>query len=370
MVDEKFMAMAIVEAKKGVGRTSPNPAVGAVIVKDDKVIGKGYHKKAGTPHAEVHAINNSPGNLKGTTIYVTLEPCSHTGKTPPCCEAIAKARISRVVVGMKDPNPVVNGRGTSYLRERGVEVLTGVLEQECANINLPFLKYIRTSLPYMVMKAGVSLDGMLNYQSGVPGWITGEEAGHKVHQLRDRYDSIMVGSKTILSDNPSLTTRLPGSDHRDPDRIVVDTNLVTPLSSKVYENNSTVRTYVLCTKTVDEKRRMAFAEHGIQVISVDQNSKGVDMKQALRKIGEKGISSVLVEGGATIHGCLLDQELYDYAYLFYGALFAGDSGQTLTSKLDIKSRDAAPRLDKPVFQAYGDDMLIQGKIVYSATGVN
>jgi len=366
MTDEQFMSLALIEAKKGVGRTSPNPAVGAVIVKDGKVIGKGFHKKAGTPHAEIHAINNSSVNLKGTTIYVTLEPCSHTGKTPPCCEAIGKVGISRVVVGMKDPNPVVNGRGISYLRERGVEVVSGVLEQECLSINLPFLKTISTSLPYMVMKAGVSLDGRLNYQPGVAGWITGEESGRKVHQLRDIYDSIMVGSKTIISDDPSLTTRLPGNEHRDPARIVVDTNLVTSLSSKVYVHNSSAKTYVVCSKTADEERKMAFVKQGVSVISVDQDSKGVDLKQALKKIAEEGISSVLVEGGSVLHGSLLSQRLYDYAYLFYGTLFAGDSGQSLTSNLEIQSRDVAPRLDKPVLKAYGNDMSVQGNILYSA----
>ncbi|BHH83934.1 bifunctional diaminohydroxyphosphoribosylaminopyrimidine deaminase/5-amino-6-(5-phosphoribosylamino)uracil reductase RibD [Desulforhopalus sp. 52FAK] len=364
MTDEQFMRLAIDEAKKGVGRTSPNPVVGAVIVKDGKVVGKGYHKKAGTPHAEIHAINNATGNLKGTTIYVTLEPCSHTGKTPPCCEAIAKTGISRVVVGMKDPNPVVNGRGILYLRESGAEVVYGILEKECIDINLPFIKCMKTSLPYMVMKAGVSLDGRLNYQRGVPGWMTGEEVGLKVHQLRDRYDSIMVGSKTILSDNPSLTTRLVGNDHRDPARIIIDTHLTTPLSAKVYVNSSEGKSYVICSKEADSDRRLMFEQQGVCVLTVDKTSNGINLKQALRKIAEQGISSVLVEGGSILHGGLLAEELYDYAYLFYGAVFAGDSGQSLTANLDVKSRDLSPKLEQPVFESYGKDMLVRGKILY------
>ena len=366
MTDEQFMSLAIAEAKKGIGRTFPNPAVGAVIVLDDKIISTGFHKKAGTPHAEIHAINNSSESLDGATIYVTLEPCSHTGKTPPCCEAIAQTGISRVVVGMKDPNPVVNGRGISYLREKGVEVVSGVLEKECVNINLPFLKCIKTSLPYMVMKAGVSLDGRLNYQRGVSGRITGKEAGVKVHQLRDYFDSIMVGSKTIISDNPSLTTRLPGTEHRDPVRIIIDTNLVTPLSAKVYVKSSETKSYIICSKKADPGRRLMFEQQGVCVLSVDETSDGIDLKQGLLRLVEEGISSVLVEGGAQLHGSFLRKELYDYAYLFYGTVFAGDSGQSLVANLDVKCRDLSPKLEQPVFETYGEDMLVRGQVRYSS----
>lgn len=251
MTDEYYMKLAVDEAQKGVGRTSPNPAVGALIVKDGVIVGKGYHKKAGTPHAEIHAMNDTSCSLQGTTIYVTLEPCSHTGRTPPCCEAIAKAGISRVVIGMMDPNPLVNGSGVSYLRNNGIEVVPGVLQDECENLNLPFLKYIQTSLPYMVMKAGVSLDGRLNYQSGVSGWITGKKSGTKVHQLRDRFDAIMVGSGTIIADNPSLTTRLQDTKHsRDPVRIVLDTSLSSSLSANIYNQESEANTIIFVPKVL------------------------------------------------------------------------------------------------------------------------
>lgn len=365
MTDELYMKLALEEAQKGVGRTSPNPAVGALIVKDGVIVGKGYHKKAGTPHAEIHAMNDTSSSLQGTTIYVTLEPCSHTGRTPPCCEAIAKAGISRVVIGMMDPNPLVNGRGVSYLQNNGIEVVTGVLQGKCENLNLPFLKYIQTSLPYMVMKAGVSLDGRLNYQSGVSGWITGEKSSTRVHQLRDSFDSIMVGSGTIIADNPSLTTRLQDTKNsRDPVRIVLDSSLSSPLSAKIYNQVSDASTIVFCAKNTNETKKRSFEGKGVRVFTVDTDSKGLNLKQVLTRIGEEGICSVLVEGGASLHGSLLRDQLYDYAYLFYGTVFAGDSGQSLVGGLDVKSGEVAPRVLEPRFQQLGDDMLVCGKIGY------
>lgn len=365
MTDEQYMELALKEAHKGVGRTSPNPAVGALIVKDGVIVGRGYHKKAGTPHAEIHAMNNASCSLFGTTIYVTLEPCSHTGRTPPCCEAIARAGIKRVVIGMMDPNPLVNGRGVSYLQDNGIEVVSGILQYECENINLPFLKFIETSLPYMVMKAGVSLDGRLNYQSGVSGRITGEESRAKVHQLRDMFDSIMVGCRTVISDNPSLTTRLKDTENsRDPVRIVLDSSLTTPLSSNIYNQDSDAGTIVICSRNVEEIKKHSFENQGVRVITVNADSKGLNLNQVLSVIGKEGICSVLVEGGASLHGSLLREQLYDYAYLFYGPVFAGDSGQNLASGLDVKSRKVAPKVLQPKLQKLGEDMLVAGKIGY------
>ncbi|MFT5698803.1 MAG: diaminohydroxyphosphoribosylaminopyrimidine deaminase [Desulforhopalus sp.] len=364
MTDEFYMMLAVREAQKGVGRTSPNPAVGAVIVKDSEVVAKGYHKKAGTPHAEIHAINNATCSLKDSTIYVTLEPCSHTGKTPPCCEAIAGVGIGRVVIGMTDPNPLVNGRGIAYLQSKGIEVVTGVLEEECVALNLPFIKYIQQSIPYMVMKAGVSLDGRINYQSGVSGRITGDKSARMVHELRDRFDAIMVGSRTIIADDPSLTTRLDGDKYRDPVRVILDTHLSTSLSSKVYTQESEAATIVICSNGVDENKKRSFEDIGIRVFSTDQSSEGLDLEKVLSVIAEQGICSVLVEGGATLHGSLLKEQYYDFAYLFHAPVFAGDSGQSLVSGVDVASSGAAPRIATPKYQKLGDDMLVSGKICY------
>lgn len=365
MDDEQYMELALKEARKGVGRTSPNPAVGALIVRDGVIVGKGYHKKAGTAHAEIHAMSDASCSLVGTTIYVTLEPCSHTGRTPPCCEALVRAGIKRVVIGMMDPNPLVNGRGVLYLQDHGVDVMSGVLQSECENLNLPFLKFIQTSMPYMVMKAGVSLDGRLSYQSGVSGRITGEESGTKVHQLRDRFDAIMVGSRTIIADNPSLTTRLKDTKYsRDPVRIVLDSSLSTALSSKVYNQDSNAGTIVICSNSVEEFKKHSFEQQGVRVLTVDRDSNGLNLKQVLLVIGKEGICSVLVEGGASLHGSLLREQLYDFANLFYGPVFAGDSGQNLASGLDVKSNKIAPRLLHPKFQELGEDMMVSGKIGY------
>lgn len=365
MTDEQYMELALHEAQKGVGRTSPNPAVGALIVKDGIIVGKGYHKKAGTPHAEINAMKDCSCSLQGTTIYVTLEPCSHTGRTPPCCEAIAKAGISRVVIGMKDPNPLVDGRGVSYLLNRGVEVVSGVLEKQCCDLNRPFLKFIHTSTPYMVMKAGVSLDGKLNYQSGVSGRMTGKESGTRVHQLRNQFDAIMVGSGTVIADNPSLTTRLLGVDYsRDPVRIVLDSHLSTSPSAKIYNQVSEAISIIICSENIKDKRKRRFEDNGVRVLTVETDDFGLKLTQIIRRLGEEGICSVLVEGGAAIHAALIREQLYDFAYLFYGPVFAGASGQSLTGTLDVQSAQVAPRVLEPEFEILGNDMLVSGEIGY------
>ena len=368
MDDHHYIGLAIEEAKKGVGRTAPNPAVGAVIVKNDRVIGRGYHKKAGTPHAEIHAINNCTESPVGATIYVTLEPCSHTGKTGPCCEAIFQAGFRRVVMGMTDPNPIVNGRGVSYLRSKGVEVVTEVRNEECEALNLPFIKFISTSLPFMVMKAGVSLDGKLNYQPGVTGKITGAESKVRVHQLRDRYDAILVGSKTVLADNPSLTTRLQTRGHRDPVRIVIDRTLSTPLTSKVFTQESEAKTIVLTSVDAAPQRKRAFEEKGVTLFTLGEKGDTLDLVKGLSAIAAEGISSVLVEGGSKIHGSLLKERLYDYAHLFYAPVFAGSSGQALTSSVDVSGREDAPRIVRPEYEILGEDIMVSGKIMYPESG--
>ena len=206
--DTRFMRLALREARKGLGRTSPNPCVGAVIVQEGTVVSRGYHKKAGTPHAEVHALRKAGARAIGATLYVTLEPCNHTGRTPPCSHAVAAAGIKRVVVGMEDPNPLVSGSGNTYLQNQGVEVISGILEKECRDLNLPFIKHISTGKPFVVMKAGMSLDGKLSYQEGQPGKMTGEKSLRRLHGLRNHLDAILIGRGTVVADNPSLTTRL------------------------------------------------------------------------------------------------------------------------------------------------------------------
>jgi diaminohydroxyphosphoribosylaminopyrimidine deaminase/5-amino-6-(5-phosphoribosylamino)uracil reductase len=363
--DEKFMRLALREARKGLGRTSPNPCVGAVIVKDGRVIARGYHKKAGAPHAEVNAIAAATESVRAATIYVTLEPCNHTGKTPPCSRLLVESGISRVVVGMSDPNPLVDGKGIEYLRSQGVEVVSGILEKECEEINQPFIKYITQRIPWVVMKAGVSLDGKLNYQHGQSGWITGEESARAVHAMRDRIDAILVGRRTIEIDNPSLTARPARGKGKDPVRIVVDSQLTTPLSSKVYRVESPAPTWVFHATDAPQPKIAQFLGHGIRLFAVERKGIGLDLHQLLSKLGEQGISSVLVEGGAKIHGAFLKERLIDYAHLFYGPIFAGDCGVSLIEGYPVPGRQAAPRLAEVRYQRIGDDMLVSGRLRYA-----
>jgi len=362
--DEYYMRIALQEAKKGEGRTSPNPCVGAVIVKDDKIISKGYHVKAGLPHAEINAIRNAVVSVVGATIYITLEPCNHTGRTPPCSQAIVESGFKKVVVGMTDPNPAVNGSGIDFLLSKNVEVVSGVLEGECEEINYPFIKHITQGTPWIIMKAGVSLDGRLNYQRGSSGWITGEKSGQQVHKLRDKVDAILVGRSTIEIDNPSLTTRLNKKEPKDPVRVVLDSNLTTPLDSKVYHLDSKAETWVFCADNIPSGRVSSYKDLGVRVFKVGSTSNGLDLKQVMVNLGEQGVCSVLVEGGARLHGAFLKQQLFDYAYLFLAPIFAGDAGVSLVEGYSIIDRITAPSLTEIHYKRLAEDIMISGKLAY------
>jgi diaminohydroxyphosphoribosylaminopyrimidine deaminase / 5-amino-6-(5-phosphoribosylamino)uracil reductase len=362
--DEQFMRLALREARKGLGHTSPNPCVGAVIVKNGRVVAKGYHRKAGTPHAEIIALRNCPESVVGATIYVTLEPCNHTGKTPPCSRALVKAGLARVVVGMTDPNPLVNGDGIAYLRRHGLEVRSGILERECTEINSPFIKHITQGIPWVIMKAGVSLDGRLNYQSGRSGWITGEQSVRQVHRIRNSVDAILVGRKTVEIDDPSLTTRLAHGRTKDPVRIILDSDLVTSPDLKVYHLESAAPTWVACATDAPAKRKMALQHLGIRVMTLKRSEKGLDLRQLLSMLGKENICSVLVEGGARLHAAFLQEKLFDYANLFYAPLFAGDGGIPLIEGFQVQDRSAAPRLVQVKYKKLGDDILISGHLSY------
>ena len=363
--DVFFMRQALKEARKGLGRTSPNPCVGAVVVKNDRIIARGYHKKAGTPHAEVNAIKQATEDIAGATLYVTLEPCNHTGKTPPCTRAILESGISRVVVGMKDPNPLVNGTGIAFLESCGVAVTSGVLEQQCEEINLSFIKYITTGLPWVIMKAGMSLDGRLSYFREKSGWITGSESVLEAHKLRDRVDAILVGGRTITIDNPSLTTRLPRRRTHNPVRIILDSQLSTSLNAKVYRLESTASTWVFHSIDAHPSKIAEFQSQGIRLFPVARHGNGVQLLEVLGILGKEGICSVMVEGGGRVHGAFLSEQLVDYVHLFQAPLFAGDSGVPLAEGFQVQDRHNAPRLSSIRYKRLGDDMLISGNITYA-----
>ncbi len=364
--DRHFMRMALREARKAIGRTSPNPCVGSVVVKDGEIIGKGYHKKAGTPHAEIHALRQAAARCRGATLYVTLEPCSHTGRTPPCCEAVVASGVARVVIGMEDPNPLVQGAGARYLLKNGISVTTGVLEQVCRDLNRPFIKHITSGLPWVIMKAGLSLDGKITYQGRKPGVMTGLESLAAVHHLRDRYDAIMVGIGTVVSDDPSLTTRLPGGKKgKDPIRVVLDTGLSIPEHTRLLLQQSAAPNLVFCGPDADAEKAARLENGGTFVCRVEKDAGGrVDPLLVLRELGRRGITSLLVEGGAQVHGSMLKHRLYDYAYLFYAPLFAGDQGLSFLSGYDSTGGDTAFRLAEVRSRRYGSDLLVSGCLDY------
>ena len=361
--DTAWMQLAIREARKGVGRTSPNPCVGAVVVKDNLLIAAGFHKKAGTPHAEVHALRAAGEKARGATIYVTLEPCNHTGRTPPCTQAILASGIKRVVVGMLDPNPLVAGGGCETLVSQGVEVTQGVLAEECRGLNRPFSKHVTTGLPWVIMKAGMSLDGRLALATGQCGWITNEQSRRQVHRLRDRVDAILIGSGTALCDDPALTTRLPGRRGRDPLRVILDRSLRLPSTARVLQQISGAATWIFCGPDVDVKRVEPLVTAGAVIKQVRLDGAGqLDLEAVLCELGRAQVTTVLVEGGSQVHGAFLRGGLVDEVQIFVAPIFIGADGVPLLDTLGLQKVGDAPRFTTTRVRRLGNDVLIEGLI--------
>jgi diaminohydroxyphosphoribosylaminopyrimidine deaminase/5-amino-6-(5-phosphoribosylamino)uracil reductase len=296
--------------------------VGAVLVKDGKIVGKGYHARAGTPHAEVVALKDAGEEARGATLYVTLEPCCHHGRTGPCTEAVIKAGVGKVVAAMTDPNPVVAGKGFARLREAGIPVEAGVLEEDARNLNEVFVKYITTGLPFVVMKAAVSLDGKIATRTGDSQWITGPEARAYGHRLRDRYDAVMVGINTVLADNPSLTTRLPGGG-RDAVRVVLDSQARTPPEAKIVNSSGEAPVIILTCMEAPEERVRALKKAGARVVPVSSADGRVVIESAFSYLARNGITSVLIEGGGQVHASALGAGMVDKVVWFIAPLLIG-----------------------------------------------
>ncbi len=358
--DLPFMKQALKLAHKALGRTSPNPLVGAVVVKNGKVIGQGYHQKAGTPHAEVHALRAAGKRAKGATIYVTLEPCNHTGKTPPCTQAILDYGITRVVVGMVDPNPLVAGSGCRYLESQGVEVAGEVLATECRAINRPFIKHITTGLPWVIMKAGCSLDGRIAVADGRCAWITGEESRREVHRLRNQVDAILVGVDTALNDDPSLTTRLPGRKGQDPRRVVLDSVLRMPVGARMLSQESAAQTWIFCSARADKKKRQALENAGARIIEVSEKNGRLNVREVLTVLGAAGHTSLLVEGGSAVHTSFLKEGLVDQVSLFMAPLFLGNESIPVVGDLAISDVHEGRRFQTSRVKRFGNDVLVEG----------
>jgi diaminohydroxyphosphoribosylaminopyrimidine deaminase/5-amino-6-(5-phosphoribosylamino)uracil reductase len=363
--DEQYMSLALDLASKGRGFTKTNPMVGAVCVKNGEIIGKGYHKEYGKAHAEVNALDAAGENAKDSTLYVTLEPCSHYGKTPPCTEKILKSRVKKVVTAMEDPNPKVNGGGNAFLRANGVEVVTGVLEEKARALNLPFIKFITQKIPYTVLKLAMTLDGRIATKTGDSKWITNEKSREWSHCLRHQCEAVLVGRKTVEADNPSLNTRLEGLRCSDPLKIVTDSYLSLDLESgfKVFSENMKKNTIVACVKDCDPVRIEKFKNSGIEIIQVekDKNSR-VDLSSLLIELGKRNISSLMIEGGSLVAGSFLNAGLVDQIAFFYGSKIIGCSNafEGISGNGPEKMSDALKIISTKV-SAFEDDILIEGR---------
>lgn len=361
--DEEYMKRAIELAKKGTGFVNPNPLVGAVIVKDDRIIGEGYHHKYGEAHAERDALANCHESPKGATIYVTLEPCCHHGKQPPCTEAILEAGISRVVVGSMDPNPLVSGKGVSYLEQHGIRVDGLLLNQECLNINKVFFHYIKDKKPYVIMKYAQTLDGKIATESGLSKWITGEKARERVHQDRHRYSAIMVGVGTVLLDDPMLNCRLSEIEPSHPTRIICDSHLRTPLDSKIVQTADTIRT-IIATTSDDEARKEEYLKCGVEIITTEcDENKCVDLNELMQCLGQLGIDSVILEGGGTLNWSAMSSGIVDEVQAYIAPkIFGGDKAKTPVGGKGVKAPDDAFKLKNTRITQLGEDILVEGEL--------
>jgi diaminohydroxyphosphoribosylaminopyrimidine deaminase/5-amino-6-(5-phosphoribosylamino)uracil reductase len=342
---------------------SPNPLVGAVIVKNEKIIGEGYHEIYGGPHAEINAFKHADEDVKGATLYVTLEPCSHYGKTPPCAEAIVEKGIKKVVIALGDPNPEVSGRGIKLLREHGIEVVTGVLQEESKKLNEIFLKYITTMLPFCILKTAMTLDGKIATRSGDSKWITNEASRNYVHKLRHRVSGIMVGANTILQDNPFLNTRLKEGNGSDPIRIIVDTGAKIPLESNVLNLESKAHTIIATTNLAKKEKLRELESKGAEIIILPQTDHGVDLKCLMKELGKRKIDSVLLEGGSELNYSALEADIIDKVIAFIAPkIIGGREAKTSVGGLGRNVMEDAIELSHIKTQSFGEDIMIEGYI--------
>ncbi len=360
---KKYMQRALDLAALAMGKTSPNPVVGAVVVKNNQIIGEGYHHKAGTPHAEVHALREAGEEARGATIYVSLEPCSHYGRTPPCADALIEAGVKKAVIATLDPNPLVAGKGMQKLLDAGIEVELGVMEEQARKLNEIFFKYIRTAQPLVAIKTAMTLDGKIASNNGDSRWITSEDARAYVHQLRGIHDAIMVGIGTVLKDDPMLNVRLENSDYDDPIRIIVDSYLEIPLYSQIVTSSRQQRSIIFCAHEADQARQKRLEEAGCEVQRINCENGLLVMEELLNILGEMKISSLLVEGGGTINAAFLETGLVDKIYWFIAPKIIG--GKDAPSPVGGKGFDfmkEAIEVESIEITRFTSDYLITGYI--------
>lgn len=359
--DEKYMRLAMQLAGNAIGRTSPNPLVGAVIVKDNRVVGCGWHRKAGTPHAEVHALNQAGELAQGADVYVTLEPCAHYGKTPPCAKALVEAKVKNVYGGLLDVNPKVAGKGFKILEDAGIHVEYGFLQDELRKQNEVFFKWIEHKKPFIVLKAAMTLDGKIATATGQSKWITNETSRAYGYKLRDIYDGIMVGINTVIEDNPMLTARVDGG--KNPIRIVVDSSLKIDINANVVQNKS-AKTIIATTDKADKDKILKLQAQDVDVIVVDKDENDkVDIEKLLDILGQKNICSILVEGGATLSGSFVAKKLVDKVYFFIAPkIIGGKEAKTPVAGTGILNLQEALALKDIQIEKLEEDILIIGRV--------
>lgn len=359
--DEKYMRLAMQLAGNAIGRTSPNPLVGAVIVKDNRVVGCGWHRKAGTPHAEVHALNQAGELAQGADVYVTLEPCAHYGKTPPCAKALVEAKVKNVYGGLLDVNPKVAGKGFKILEDAGIHVEYGFLQDELRKQNEVFFKWIEHKKPFIVLKAAMTLDGKIATATGQSKWITNETSRAYGYKLRDIYDGIMVGINTVIEDNPMLTARVDGG--KNPIRIVVDSSLRIDINANVVQDKS-AKTIVATTDKADKDKILKLQAQDVDVIVVDKDENDkVDIEKLLDILGQKNICSILVEGGATLSGSFVAKKLVDKVYFFIAPkIIGGKEAKTPVAGTGILNLQEALTLKDIQIEKLEEDILIIGRV--------
>ena len=362
MKDESYMRLALQLAQRGRGWTSPNPMVGAVIVREGRIIGQGWHQRYGQAHAERNALSSCTEDPQGAAMYVTLEPCCHYGKQPPCVNAILDAGISRVVIGSADPNPLVAGKGIAILRKHSIAVTENVLREECDELNKVFFHYITTKRPFVAMKYAMTMDGKIAAYTGASKWVTGEAARNHVQQQRHKFSGIMVGIGTILTDDPLLTCRMDGG--RNPVRIICDTNLRTPLQSQVVITAKEVPT-ILATCSSDPEKQAAYRQAGCRVLCLNERNGHVDLLRLMERLGQEQIDSILLEGGGTLNWAALESGIVQQVQTYIAPkLFGGRNAKTPIEGAGVPSPDAAFYLKNSRLERLGEDFLIESEVEY------
>jgi len=361
--DAGYMKMALVLAERGAGYTSPNPMVGAVVVKDGQVVGKGWHAKAGDAHAEVMALDDAGDSARGATIYVTLEPCNHDGRTPPCTKKILDAGISTVVYAMTDPNPNVKGGGGDVLKQHKINVVAGVCEDEASKMNESFIKHTLTGRPFVILKCAATLDGRIATRTGHSKWITNASSRKFVHRLRHNVDGIMVGIGTVVADDPSLTARLDGVDGRDPVRVILDTKLSIDGNAKLLNLDSNAATLIVAGSKCPEKKRKAIEKKGAEVIIQKQADDRIDMDALMEVLGGRGITSLLIEGGSRVSASALGAGVVDKVCFFYAPkILGGDDGVPMLRGPGPDTIDQGIMLKDIHVRLFDDDIMVEGYI--------